>query len=280
MSSGTAQSILARCLVDADFLDALTSTPAAILADYGLDERTRRDFLNLDLSTVRRLAGFITKVQNNGLWQYFAYTRRLLAHYQLDSAIFSTYTRLHQRQRDLDRRAQTYAFLTFLEREIGNLDRDRAPALSDVMAHERALWELAKLQAPSDLLKSATTPRNGRDKLPGPEDIPRCHGAMKLFAVQFDPLITILALKAGTFDPAKLVPANQYFAYALDSVAGQLRICALGDLDVYVLSFINSRRSIRNIARAIGRASRVKIDVGDLSRFLDAAAAAGLVSFR
>src|SRR5262245_18804899 len=99
MSTATVNSIIARCILDPPFLDALISNTEAALKGYDLDEQEQRGFLSLDLRKIRYLAGFITKIQNHDVIAEIAQTHALLRHYDLELPVFSAYRETHQRMR-------------------------------------------------------------------------------------------------------------------------------------------------------------------------------------
>src|SRR5579871_683350 len=145
MSAAAVHSILARCLLDARFCNRLIINPSSVLRPFGLDARAHADFLAIDLDRIRRLSGQITKVQLNGLWQWFLSTRLLIKHYGIESDVFTAFREIHQNCRSnasSNRVEQTSRFLVFLNDFIDQRGERAYPGLRDVLGHEECVWNV------------------------------------------------------------------------------------------------------------------------------------------
>jgi hypothetical protein len=264
------ESVVARCLLDADFLQRARSDPAGTLAAYELDERARADFHALDFTRVGNFAGFITKVQHNYLWESMPYTRALLKHYAIEIEVFAAYheTHLALRKRGATRREKIGAFLEFLDAYITS----GYPGLRDVLRHERLQWEIESSQ-PSAAV-TAPRPASG---LPG-ELVPRIRGSLRVGWFELSPLEIVAQMSAGRFDPGQLSLDPGPLVYWVDPAAEQLRIMRADSLTAALLSGIDGHSPVGAIvSRVAGR----RADAAALARVqpvLDHAVQLGLLT--
>lgn len=277
--NGGVQSILARCIVDIPFLDLLARDPGAALQGYDLDERTRRGFRELDVERLRRFAGLITKVQNNGLWQPIPHTRALLNHYGLESDVFVAYAEVHQRNRTtaIGRDEQTRRFLDFLR---GYLALRQAPAclgVREVLAHERVLWEIERFVDPREPppAEPVALPASAGDfrRL-----VPTVRGALRVEALSCNPLEVIAALEAGRFRPGHVTPRELSLGYLRSE--GELRILELAPMAGALLSHVDGRRSLRRIVDLAFAGAAGRPRFGELRAFFESAFRQGLLALQ
>ena len=139
---GVVEAIVARCLVEPAFLEAVRADAAGALAAYALDDVDRAAFRSADLGRLRQFSGFIGKVQHNFLWESFPATRRLLRRHGIELEVFARYRglQLAPQARAATQDEKIRRFLSFLEDDLAG--SGRYPALHMVMRHERALWEI------------------------------------------------------------------------------------------------------------------------------------------
>src|SRR6267154_5764364 len=143
MIAGGVESILARSLVEPDFLEALIVDPKGSLSSYSLDETAKGEFLNADFARIRAFSGFISKVQHNYLWESFPATRKLLTFFGVEIDLFSRYRRiqLSQRRKGEERRESILRFIEFLEVELKSKRGWQFRLMLELLKHERVTWE-------------------------------------------------------------------------------------------------------------------------------------------
>lgn len=281
--SGSVQSILARCIVDVPFLDLLARDPGAALEGYALDERTRQGFHELDVERLRRFAGLITKVQNNGLWQPLPYTRALMNGYGLESDVFVAYVEAHQRNRAeaIGRDEQTRRFLGFLGDYLERRQSPACPGLRDVLVHERVLWEIERFSGSPEppSTEPIDPPAGARDFL---RWIPVIRGTLRVEAFATNPLATVAALQAGVFRPEDVPSQELHLGYfrAGGGAGGELRILELAPLAGALLSHVDGRRSLRRIVDRACAGSADRPRTGELRAFFESSARQGLLTLQ
>ncbi len=143
-------SVLARCLVDAAYLQSLSSLKRKRVGrnDSERDSMTHLDAL--DLQRLRLFSGFITRVQHNFLWEELPGTIGLLRLYHVELRFFAEYAVHHQllRARNASKTQRIYSFVKFLEDLLQAADGSAYPGLIDVLRYEWATWLLRRTDAP------------------------------------------------------------------------------------------------------------------------------------
>jgi len=253
--------ILARCMVDPDFLSLLSSDRDAALHGYDIDARTRADFASLDIRRLIGLAATVTKVQNNGLWQWIPYTRALTVRYGLEQELFAAFHRHHQSLRagPRTRDEQTRRFLDFLRDALDQWIPEETPALRDVFLHERLMWEIR------------TTVAAGTAS-PGPSRVPAPAGVLRTGFFASSPHESITALRQERFEPADVNCSPQWLVYAGDIATQTIRTLEVDEETAHVLALCDGRRSIAAVARQSG------IDRRRVRALIAAAVDAGLLA--
>jgi hypothetical protein len=239
--SALVNTLLARCMVDADFLALMASDRQAALRGYELDTRTRADFLDLDVRRLIGLATMVTKVQSNGLWQWLPYTRALTVRYGVEQEIFAAFQRDHQALRvgPRTRDAQTRCFLDFLRRAIDEWIPEETPGLRDVFLHERILWEIA------------VTIREGGSS-PAPSGLPAPHGMLRVGLFRCAPSAVIAALREERFDSTCVDGSPRWLVYHADASGTTLRTLEAEATTAQVLALADGTRSVATIACVSG----------------------------
>jgi hypothetical protein len=248
-ATAAVESVLARCLLDADFLGAVSSDPAAALAGYDLDERTRGDLEALDFSKVRKFAGFITKVQHNYLWDPMPFTRALLKHHGVEIELFAAYHARHLelREEGASRPAKISSFLEFAQAFVTERDY---PGLREILLHERIRWELESLPP------TGTVPDARVDPGPLGKLVPHARGRVRVARFELSPLAIEQQLASGRFEPSELSAGKRDLAYWSDPGSEQLRILEIDELTAALVSEVDGKRSVRAVvARVAGRAA-------------------------
>ena len=247
------ESVVARCLLDADFLGEIMTDPMGALSGYELDERARSDFDALDFSRVRNFAGFITKVQHNYLWRTTPYTRALLKLYGIEVEVFATYHARHLelRARQASREEKIVSFTDFLCAYASNT---AYPGLRDVALHEHICWdlesapELDRLPQPCGDRAQTVPPRQASQ--PGGL-VPQVRGALRVAFFTFSPLETIEQLSADSFDPGCLAPCPAPLVYWVEPETRRLRIMQTDALTAAILAAADGDTPINAIVRGL-----------------------------
>lgn len=252
MSNAAITSILARCLLDADFLKRLDQDREETLTACGVSPEDRLELGALDLEQVRRFSGFITKVKHNDLWEHFPHTRLLMRRLKVESAIFIAYRREYQQflaTGPEERPARIAHFLEFLDQYLDRSTDSQLAPLRDVARHERFLWE-------TTLAPSSRIPPSPIDlhELPLLDRVVRPQGAMRIGRFAHDPLelIADLATRGShTWQPA---PRRRWLMYLFEkgetSKNRRLRVLEVDHATATLVGAIDGRRSLDQIFAA------------------------------
>lgn len=143
MSTRISNAIVARCLLDVGFLDAIKGQRKHRQVS---SREVRETLQTLDLVRLKEFAGFITKVRHNHLWEELPYTRQLILRYQIETQVFTEYCPVFQasvRGTELTREDKTRLFIEHLQKFLA-VGRRRAayPALYDILIHESILLQM------------------------------------------------------------------------------------------------------------------------------------------
>lgn len=273
-------SIIARCLLDAEFLARLASDPGAALAAYDLDEHARRDFESLDVGSVRSFAGFVTKVQHNDLWEWFPGTRSLLKSYGIEIETFAAYHphHLRLRARRAPRDEKIAAFLDFLEARLAAAPPARYRGLRDLLVHERLQWEVRQEVAAAGvgMVENGSGGRGGRfDRL-----VPTVRGALRVGVFEISPFAIVTQLAASRFDPSELEVRPHCLVYWADPEAGELRVLEVDDLTAALVEEVDGCRSVGAVVRRATRRLGLEALPSRFRPVFEAAAARGLIELR
>lgn len=284
MSSAIVNSILARCLTDAAFLEHLERNTSAALKSYNLDPKTYAEFVKLDLGRMRNLAGQITKVQNNGLWEHFLHTRMLLRHYGIEFEVFVAYRDSHAQNRKnrLAQKQQFDHFSAFLLNYIGSQEPSRYPALRDILVHERTTWQM-RLSYGADEVRTLNPPEIDFSSLSYSrfrKFVPAIIGSFQVEEFNYDPLEVTLLLTQGEFDHQRLTPGRRWFGYWADGATRRLRVLALDPAIAALLAQVNGERSVRTIVRRAMRGAPSPVPPSEFQQFFERAFQEGLLTFR
>jgi hypothetical protein len=271
---GTVNAILARCLVDPEYLEALAQDPAGRVAHLGLDDATRAELAGLDWSRVRAFGGFITKVQHNDLWPVLPYTRALLKAHRREIAVFTAYrpTYLRLRAAGARQEAKIHSFLSFLAESP---EVAACPGLLDVAHHEYTRWLAEGTRARS---RETADPgyglaMTGEAARSTARLVPFVRGWLLTVSFAVDPEATIAAINRGTpLDGG--APAARWLGYWIRPTEDRIRLLELDATTVRVLDAVDGSRDVASVARRSGARIRIVRDV------LSAAQAQGVVGLR
>jgi hypothetical protein len=281
MSTATVNSIIARCILDPPFLDALTSNTEAALHGYDLDEHEQRGFLSLDLRRIRYLAAFITKIQNHDVIAEIAQTHTLLRHYDLELPVFSAYRETHQRMRPATppKREKVRAFVAFLKAYLASLPADSAPGLEDILNHEWLMWEASEsagTQPPETAAGSndAMPPQRPLDDLD--DLVPHMNGVFRVGVFEHDPLEIADQIARSGFDSSRLCKDGGIWGYWGNPGSESVRLFRLDYGVLMVLQEITGNRSVGDIIRRLTAGAKSEISPEEVRSFFVTAFQSGL----
>jgi hypothetical protein len=275
MSLSHIQSVVARCLMDPDFLDSLRSNPRAALKSYELDPHAVSQIVAADLNKIRWFAGFISKIQHNHLWQLFPATRALLAYYKIELDVFAAYRgiQLSPEVRQSDRDGRIAHFLEFVK-DYGS--RKGFPALRVAAIHEQNLWELGKIAyqkrhlAPIHSLSSLSW----SDLL---RLIPRPNPTLRVISFPSDPGKLVECICAGHFQGKLPRRSVHWIAYVKDPRTARVRFLELNVFSTLMLSRMDGRHTIKSIMVGLGKDLR-EVPQAGLTNFIRLSQECGVIS--
>jgi len=276
------ESILARSLMDPDFLEALIVDPNGSLSSYSLDEATKREFLNANLTRIRAFSGFISKVQHNYLWESFPATLKLLSLYDLEIDLFSRYRsiQLSEKRKGAERRESVLRFIEFLEVQFKNKKGEQSKLMREVLKHERATWE-SRLSLGSVPEPVSTQPSMYKFNWSQFHRLsPVLCGPLAIREFCYDPIPLADLVVGENFDGKPPPRSPVILGYWGDRSTCQLRILQLDRLTAGVLCWVNGRRSIRQIIDCVRRSAKGALMPKDFRGLFEGMAEAGLLSLR
>jgi hypothetical protein len=280
MNTQLVNGVVARCLLEPEYLDRLARDMDTELASLRIDDATRVELSRLDLEKVRRLGGLITKVQHNNLWDNFPYTRAMLRFYGIELDTFADYRR---EQLELLRRGRptseekTDNFLSFLEDRLRAPAGDGCPGLLEVLTHERLQWDVTRRLLDGD---SVAETRQADDPVqtntPDQRIVLTCD-ILRVAALHYDPFAIIADLHVGGQTLKKnLAPKPACYCYWGRRDTETVSVLEVDALTATVLAGVDGRRSVRDLLDA---AERTLVDAtrDDLVHALNQAVAVGFV---
>jgi hypothetical protein len=256
--SAVVNSIIARGLMDPSYLQRLAANPSTELRAYSLEENARAQFAQFDWNKLYHFAGFITKVQNNQLWQTLPYTRALLKYYRIEIEVFAGYREVFLSLRAAGSAASPERVSNFHQYLAGYLaahDQDRYPGLADIAGHERIRWEVSRALN-QDAGASASPERVHIDpaKLSDLRDVvPVIQGILQIGSFRYDPAEIICLLNRGSFDSRSISERPRWVGYWADVMTKSVRLLELSQDGAAVLALIDGRRSANDIIQQFGR---------------------------
>jgi hypothetical protein len=249
MSARVVNSIIARALVDTAFYAALASEPERTLAAYNLDKNAIGEFLHGNLDRINRFAGFITKVQNNFLWEFFPLSRALLRYYRLESKVFMEFRERHQELRchALSREVRAATFQSFLLEWAKCRVELVGTGLFEIAKHELLqlrvrIVALEKHSPPSEAIADSADsfwmlrPRKSR--------------LFEAGSYLYDPIYIAEAMSRNEI-PRNLKPSPQTIGY-LGSQTAAVRLFEISPALAQILSLMNGNRTCGEILQESG----------------------------
>ena len=266
------ESLIARCLVDADFLRDAGADPAKAAANRNLPPDASADLEALDVARVRQFAGFITKVQHNHLWESTPYTRALLKHCGAEIETFASYhgRHLQLRAQHASRVEKDDAFFAFLDEYAAS--RNELRGLRDILRHERILLELERLRP-----GLAETPPVAT-RTPFATRVPVVRGALLVACFDCHPLEIAATISRGALASDGIAQRRVTLAYSAQSPTRHLVILEVDDLTAVVLTAIDGERSVRAVTEHVTGGTATDALVSRLRPVFDAATSAGLLN--
>jgi hypothetical protein len=278
-ASGVVDEIIARCLVEPTFLDALHSDAEGALDGYALNAQERRSFQELDTGRLRQFAGFVGKIQHNFLWESFPATLKVLRHLGIELEVFAQYRpfQLSPESRNAVQIQKIRNFLAFLDRYL--TEHAQYAPLHAVMRHERAIWALRQtdsVEVPVHIAQSASI--NGMPWAKMSQLVPRINGKIRIEEFQYDPIALTANVLNGIIGrwPRR---RSTLLAYWADSPTGQLRTFAIDGVSALLHARIDGFRCIGSIVAAVRRQTSKSLPPQEFRPFFEGAASAGLISF-
>ena len=256
MSAQVVNSIIARALVDTAFSTALASEPERALAAYNLDRDAIREFLNGNLYRIDRFGGFVTKVQNNFLWEFFPLSRALLRHHRLESKIFMDFRARHQELRcqPLSREVRAATFQSFLLEWAKCRVELWDTGLSEMAEHE--MLQL-RVRTAARERQSPEIPSSPGDAVARFADAfwmlhPRKSALFETGSYLFDPIRIAEAISRKEI-PRNLKPSPQTIGY-LGSQTGSVRLFEISPALLQIVGLMNGNRTCSEILGESGMA--------------------------
>ena len=144
-----ANAVVARALVDPDFLARLTRTPEAAFDEMRVPADARPALRDLDAARLGLVSGYVCMVKHNHLWEEMPATRLRLREDGSDLAVFTAYATARTFARGAGRptAAEFAAYLAEHAAEFGP-DGER---VADLARHEAVLVRLASAEATDEV---------------------------------------------------------------------------------------------------------------------------------
>ena len=279
MSVAVVNGVLARCLVDPPFLEAMSLDAADALKAYQLRDDDLSELLALDLRQVRKLAGFIAKVQNNHLWIALPGTRALLAYYGLELDVFTAYHAAHQSLRagrGHSRREKIQTFIEYLSGYFAMRPVSDRAGLADVFRHEARMWDAqSALEGQKRVLTvDLACPKDISADFPQLRPIAQV--PMWIERYEVDPLAIGAMLAEARFDPADLPRMTKFIGYWSDMSVRRVRLMSLEPEVALLLGLVDGSRTVEMIVSEGERLLRSPLDRSEVQQFFIEACGAGL----
>jgi len=275
-SNRAVAAVLARCLLEPEFQQAVSGDPRTALKKYRLSEDARSSFDRFEFEKLKSFGGLITQTQHNFLWETFPNSRSLMKHYGIEVSVFGSYRQRTQLSTELSRQAKIVKFTDYLrEFLLAGPNGQRCTGLLEMLLDERIRWELQELAKRSPRRKSRQ-PRLTADSRELDRLIPEFPKNVRSAEYRFDPLRLSAALQRRAFEPAHLNARVTRLIYRVDLATGQLSVFRATATAWKLFQLIDGRRSVA----AILRASTLNFPRSELRRYFESAYFAGLIKLR
>jgi hypothetical protein len=265
MTQASAETLIARCLMDPQYLESLRATP-----EGPLEQR--------DLERLRLFGGFISKVQHNDLWDHFPVTRRFLRDYGLELLLFADYraSLFSTNGYKLPQPQKIRQFAKFLEERLVNQWSRRYPGLLEVLRHERYVWELS-LETAAELKTNVAAAGDSLKWEAFLKLIPFFPNPFRIGCFDRDP-IALAAIPDVSHSSRRR--AFQIVLGYSKTPDGARRVLKLDGTSGAILNAVNGLRQVRTViarARASGLGTA---QPRQFRHFFEQAAQAGILAFK
>ncbi|MDQ4098393.1 MAG: hypothetical protein M3144_11065 [Actinomycetota bacterium] len=246
MSTAELQSVVARCLVDPQFLRSLRLDPQRTLARVPVDENTRRLAEGVDLQGLEHFRGLVVKVKHTPLWSTFPATLTLLQQAKLDLRVFAAYAEAflaRAREGPLLLTERASRFLDHLLTFLAAGQEPAAGVISDVARHE---W---KVEQSATANRSAFTPTVAAHAVT-PGCTPGVLGRLEMAHYHFD-VVDLAAADLSRVDPAEVPQRPVTVGYWISPGTGALRLLHLDPVSKVALSSLDGKRTNAAVDRLL-----------------------------
>jgi hypothetical protein len=269
-------SVLARCVVEPDFLALILRDPEAALASYPCSPDLQQELLGHDYGSVQQFAGFVTKVKNNPTWPHFPHTRIALIRHGLEADFFVGYSSDHTLLRQSDNRAphaRIDHFYDHLKVFLEVSPSTAAPQCLALLEHEYTLYIL-KAEAPSP---ESSTGSRFKEQMLSDHAVPVLTNQARLIHLEYPPLDLARRTEAGnSLDSVQ--PGECWLLYRRRG--DQIQVTRQEGLAVLAISAINGQRTFAEIFELLVKAVGMQLDQADLRPFFEELFRAGVWEVR
>jgi len=277
MNKGTAESLLARLILEPSFLEEMRANRESALIGYAPEAGIAEAFEGENLEKIKRFAGFIGKVQHNHLWDWFPATRLLLIHYEIELDLFTRYRAVQATPewQCASRRDRVGKLLDFISEYVaGNY-----PGLRDVVRHERAIWQAASETRYQKRPEAALA----HDELCGlPWSLfqrlrPAVEEGVRILSFRFDPISLTAKILAGEFTAKIPKGPRKTLAYVRGRAGGEVRTLWTDQMSAFILCRADGLRSVHSVIEAVRREGFAGLRPKAFREFFQGAAEAGFL---
>lgn len=277
MSHDKIQSLVARCLMDPEFLMAtIEHAKAKCDTSRTLDSENRipdeciaAQLIGLDeLERLILFSAFIIKVKHNNLRRTVPLTFQLLAYLNLELDFFARFSAKYLSARvsgPLSTKSHLSLFESYLLNYVKLLSLDESTLIKSIFIHELTLWQLSQ----------------GRDAggfCPSGNGV-RWEGWLRLKRYSIDVLSICNKIKLRDFTSYNYnLGASQVLAYWQPSERTPGSVFIIDELTALILSQLDGQRSVQDIASSLARKGFSGLSIGDLAVFFEEGTLKGLTS--
>lgn len=243
--------VVARALVDPDFLGRLANTPGLALDEMRVPPPFRMALDHLDTDRLGLVAGYVCMVKHNHLWEELPLTRRLLRDEGLDLTVFVAYARERKASADGRGRGRPKAgdFVDFLVgRSAAAGPQDGLVA--DLARHELLLARLASASASAPADDSLRRSSGSQPAGPGGGRwCPRHRGLIAIQAYDHDPAEWV-SRRVSQGDSARR--ERVFVCYSRRWEDDGIRFVRVDPATALVLGAVDGRRTVAALVEAAG----------------------------
>ncbi len=265
------QALIAEYIVNPAFAKLAQKNPKLSSSDSPITQEVSDEFLQ----RLRRFAGFVTKVQNNHLWEELPYTRALLRILGIEHDVFSVFHRQHfalKANRNISRDDRTCHFLEFLTKWIRGFPEPNRIFLQTTVKYETILFRMRRSKQQATTLYESRFASKPRTKAMAHTLM--LNGQLQIGYFRDDPVIVLESIVANRLPPVDRKPSARHYAFwQIEGEPITFRIKPFIasllkriDGETTAEELIHSIESTRNTAAKIDAALLALIDRGIVSR--------------